>query len=158
MRTSKINKIIALVIIAIVLTLSTVTTILIAEQLASEPVTAVCPSPCCLDIVFALDVSGSMAGTPLNYLKEAMHIFINRTCPDGGFAIGLVAFASEATNLTTYDDLGVLWLVNNDTVKKDLNDTIDGLTAGGTTAMDLGVYSAVRMLQEGILNKTNKSL
>ncbi len=110
----------------------------IAEAL--QPAQPACTSPCGLDIVFVLDVSGSMGGTPLDYLKEGVHSFINATCPDGGWAIGIVAFNDTAYNLTS----GLL-LVNSDAVKKNLNDTVDTLTAGGLTALGYGIGNGTAM-------------
>lgn len=124
-----------------------------------KEITAKCPSPCCLDIAFVLDVSGSMSGTKLDYLKEAMHIFINKTCPDEGFAIGIVTFSTEAYNNTLDEQgYGALWLVDSDTVKKELNDTIDSLTALYETNIGAGIGNGTAMILHGIYNKTGDKL
>ena len=121
-------------------------------------ITAICPSPCCLDIAFVLDASGSMGDTvngltKLDYLKEAMYIFINRTCPDEGFAVGIVVFYDHAENKTLDGiGLGALWLVNGDNVKKSLNDTISGLVASGFTNMGDGISNGTAMILHGIYN------
>lgn len=99
-----------------------------------------CTSECELDVVMVLDVSGSMSGAPLNYLKEGAHVLINDTCPDGAWAMGIVAFNDTARNLT----LGLV-VVDSDLVKKDLNDTIDSLSAGGGTALGYGIGNATAM-------------
>mgnify|MGYP000064707571 CR=1 FL=1 len=158
---------IASIIIVLMLTMLSAN-VLMAANSSVVPVlreiTAKCPSPCCLDIAFALDVSGSMGETvdtltKLDYLKEAMYIFINRTCPDEGFAIGIVIFNTTAMNITTdAQGLGALWLVDSDVAKKDLNDSITPLVADGLTNMGGGISNATAMILHGIYNKTGDKL
>ena len=55
-------------------------------------------NPLPIDVVFVLDISGSMSGEPLAALKEAATLAIDTLPQDT--PIGIVAFSDEATNLT----------------------------------------------------------
>lgn len=108
----------------------------------------VCPSKCKLDIAFALDVSGSMSGQPLDDLKEATTTFINMTCPDCQWSIGLVAFNDTAINLTYLGSPsnGVLYPVCTEENKTTLRNIIYTLNAGGWTNIGDAIYNATAMI------------
>ncbi len=130
------------ILLAILLLVST--TVYVNSQTEQE----VCPSPCKLDIAFALDVSGSMGGLPLEELKNATTLFINMTCPDCNWSIGLVAFNDTANNLTYLGSPsnGVLYPVCSEENKTTLRNIIESLSAGGSTNMGDAIYSATGMI------------
>jgi VWFA-related protein len=81
--------------------------------------------------VLAIDVSGSMIGTPIERAKEAAISFINAIGPNDPVAI--VTFSSTER------------LVQDFTTDKDLlTDVINGLVAGGQTALYDGSVLAVQ--------------
>ncbi len=115
----------------------------------SAQVSEVCPSGCMLDVVLVLDTSGSMDNdsprtpgyTLLDELKNASKTFINMTCTDGQWAIGLVEFNSDASVLSP------LVIIDNITDKNNLNSLIDTLTAGGLTNIGDGISTAINLLK-----------
>ena len=110
----------------------------------TNAVTPACPSKCKLDIAFALDVSGSMSGQPLADLKNATITFINLTCPDCAWSIGLVAFNTSVYNLTFTGtpNNGSLITVCSEDNKTTLRNAVTLLTAGGLTTMGGVMYNA----------------
>ncbi len=108
---------------------------------AQAAVTPQCPSPCPLDIAFVLDTSGSMAGTPLDNLKNAVQTFVNLTCDDGARWIGLVWFNTTSGVLTPS-----LVPVDDPGDRTYLNNLVDSLIAGGLTNMGDGIYNATNLL------------
>ena len=121
------------------------------EAYASEKTSTV-TSTQPLDIVLVLDQSGSMAdsfggwgsGSRRAALQDAAEDFVNSVATNGGenHRIGIVTFDSGARvskDFTYVSDEGV----------KDLNDTIDRLSADGATRVDLGLEKA----KDNLLNK-----
>lgn len=112
-----------------------------AQTATTTTVQPLCPSQCDLDIVFTLDVSGSMAGEPIWELRNATILFINLTCPDCAWSIGIVAFKDYAFNVTQ----GIVEVcTEND--KETLRSAVKTLTASGSTNMGDGIYNATAML------------
>lgn len=93
------------------------------------------------DIVLALDVSGSMNGTPLEETKNAAIEFVN-TVLDDNARIGVVTYDSD---VTTVCDLS--------TRKQYLTDNITALQAGGSTNIDGALQKAEQMLDESNARK-----
>ncbi|MCE4602272.1 MAG: VWA domain-containing protein [Desulfurococcales archaeon] len=123
----------------IILFLATLTPL--AATSSQAAVTPQCPSQCPLDIAFVLDTSGSMAGTRLDNLKDAVQTFVNLTCDDGARWIGLVWFN------TTSDFLTPSLVPVDDPGDRDyLNSLVDTLTAGGLTNMGDGIYNGINLL------------
>ena len=86
------------------------------------------------DVALCLDISGSVAGSPLADLKTASKAFVNVLVNDDG----MVAIA--AFNEVGHD---VISLTDDQT---DLDNAIDGLTAGGTTNPAAGIDIAQEYL------------
>ncbi len=80
-----------------------------------------------LDVVLAIDVSGSMAGNPLSRAKQAATAFVNSLGP--GDQAALFSFASDVRPLSGF---------SNDRAR--LADGINSLQAGGSTVL----YDAVQ--------------
>ncbi|MDJ0866760.1 MAG: VWA domain-containing protein [Myxococcota bacterium] len=108
------------------------------------------------DVVIVLDRSGSMddncpGGTAdpgespcaLNDAREAARTFANLVLDGAGHRIGLVSFASTAT-----DEIGATGLVSADGI--DTNATfqgaLNGISAGGATSIGAGVREALAVL------------
>jgi len=118
--------------------------------ITNTEITPVCPSKCKLDIAFALDVSGSMVSDKLEDLKNATETFINLTCPDCAWSIGIVTFNKTAQNRTYEDNdptKGMLVPVCSEDNKTKLNTVVEGLTAGGSTNIGDGIYNATAMIR-----------
>ncbi|MCJ8013678.1 VWA domain-containing protein [Paenibacillus sp. KQZ6P-2] len=100
--------------------------------------------------VFVTDVSGSMAGEPLNRLKESLlkgQKFLGRDN-----SIGLVSYSSDVT-------------INLPIAKYDTNQqsmfvgAVEGLQPGGGTATFDGIVVAIKMLQDELaVNPSSKPL
>jgi len=132
----------------VVVLIATLLLVSITVYVNSQTVQEVCPSPCKLDIAFALDVSGSMDGQPLEELKNATTLFINMTCPDCKWSIGLVAFNDTAYNLTYIGSPsnGTLFPVCSEEDKTALRNIIYTLNAGGWTNIGDAIYNATAMI------------
>jgi len=86
------------------------------------------------DVVFTLDVSGSMAGDRLSQMKGAAQNAID-ILPEGT-PIGIVSFSDSATLLTD----------GFETDKTELKNIISGLTAGGGTAYSPALSQALSLV------------
>lgn len=86
-----------------------------------------------IDVVFAIDVSGSMSGSRLSTAKTALHTFLNALAENDRAA--LVKFSSYAS---------VLCELTKD--KETVVDSISGLSAYGKTSMYSGLESAISLL------------
>ncbi|HHV28214.1 vWA domain-containing protein [Acetivibrio mesophilus] len=99
--------------------------------------------------VFVADVSGSMAGEPLNRLKQSLISGSQYISSDA--SIGLVSFSTEVN-------------INLPIGKFDLNQrslfvgAVDSLTANGSTAMFDAIIVASRMLREEKAKNPNAKL
>ncbi len=103
---------------------------------------------CLLDISLVLDTSGSMGSpwdgsTRIDVLKAAVKSFIDVQPEDGTRWVGIISFSDTATvahPLIKIDDPGD---------KTSLKTAVDGLSASGSTAMDLGIQAGANMLIPG---------
>lgn len=86
------------------------------------------------DIVLVLDVSGSMAGEPLEATKNAASRFVD-VALDNGAQTALVAYDDEANTLSQFS-----------TSEDSLRNAIGQLDDGGGTDMESGLASAQSML------------
>ncbi|MWV40752.1 VWA domain-containing protein [Natrialba sp. INN-245] len=87
-----------------------------------------------IDVVFVVDESGSMSGSPIQYAREAAKRFVGAL--DDGEQAGLVGYASSASidrSLTTDHD--------------DLNASIETLSAGGGTHTEAGLREGLDELE-----------
>ena len=97
------------------------------------------------NIYLVADVSGSMEGTKLQDAKEALRIFLDQVQGDEE-RIGLISFASTAAEVAPLTPLGQ--------GRERLQAAIDGLVAGGNTALLDSVDLALIKLQD--LNDTER--
>lgn len=93
------------------------------------------------DIVLALDVSGSMNGTPMEETRRASVNFVE-TILGKGANIGVVTYATEASKRAALS-----------TDKKRLENVIGSLESGGETNMESGLEKARSMLNAGNAKK-----
>jgi Mg-chelatase subunit ChlD len=94
-----------------------------------------------LDVALVIDRSGSMIGTPLADVKTASKAFINNLVSNS--QVGVVSYSTTSTV-----DIG-LTLLNSLDNKIPVRSAIDGLSAGGMTAMGEGMADANTMLYNG---------
>lgn len=94
-----------------------------------------------LDVALVLDRSGSMGGQPLTDLKTASKAFINNLVSNS--QVGVVSYST-----TSQVDIGLTPLNSSDN-KIPVRSAIDGLLAGGMTAMGEGMAQANTMLING---------
>lgn len=94
-----------------------------------------------LDVALVLDRSGSMSGQPLADVQTASKAFINNLVSNS--QVGVVSYST-----TSGVDIG-LTLLNSLDNKKPIRNAIDGLSAGGMTAMGEGMADANTMLVNG---------
>jgi len=87
-----------------------------------------------MDVVLALDVSGSMSGGPLNEVKDATHRFLDAVNLETN-RVGVVGFGSDAR---------IVCALSSDHSKLDR--LVDGMSTRGTTNMADGIRSADRLL------------
>lgn len=93
------------------------------------------------DIVLALDVSGSMCGTPLEETKKAATSFVD-TILGKDANIGLVTYESMANCVSDFS-----------ANKEALQSTITSLYDGGGTNIEAGLMEAQSMLNSGNVKK-----
>lgn len=91
------------------------------------------------NVFLVADTSGSMEGQKLEAAKAAMQDFLSQIKGEQE-RVGLVEFSSYVNNIDPLQELGVN--------RRQLQDTIDGLEAGGNTALLDGVRAAYVRLQE----------
>ena len=91
------------------------------------------------NIVIVADVSGSMEGDKLTRAKEALGSFIKQA-PSDEERIGLVTFSSDYQEAVALDRLGAN--------RGELLRRIDGLAAGGNTALYYATWRAHRLLAQ----------
>lgn len=93
------------------------------------------------DIVLVLDVSGSMAGSPMDETKKASTKFID-TILDEDASIGLVTYADSASMLSDFS-----------VDKKYLTDAVTNISDGGGTNIESGLAQAKSMLDSSNAKK-----
>lgn len=86
------------------------------------------------DIVLALDVSGSMAGTPMEETKKAATNFIEAVLEEDA-SIGIVTYDNSASRVSDFS-------VNKDSLKS----VVSGIHDGGGTNIEAGLAEAHAML------------
>ncbi|HYM15449.1 MAG TPA: VWA domain-containing protein [Dehalococcoidia bacterium] len=84
-----------------------------------------------LDVLFLMDVSGSMQGAPIARAKEAATAFVNRLAP--GDRVAVMAFSDDVRLLQDYTPDRALAIT-----------AINGLTAAGNTALYRATDEAAR--------------
>lgn len=93
------------------------------------------------DIVLVLDVSGSMAGSPMDETKKASTKFID-TILDEDASIGLVTYDDSASMLSDFS-----------VDKKYLTDAVTNISDGGGTNIESGLAQAKSMLDSSNAKK-----
>lgn len=93
------------------------------------------------DIVLVLDVSGSMAGTPLEETKKASTNFINTILKENA-SIGIVTYDSNAQVLSDFS-----------MDETHLTDIVSGIRAVGSTNIEDGLAKAHELLQNSNAQK-----
>ncbi len=93
------------------------------------------------DIALVLDVSGSMAGTPMEETKKASHNFIKTILKEDA-SIGVITYDSSSMCLSDF-------CMN----EGYLNNTIQNISAGGGTNMEAGLAQAYSMLEDSKAKK-----
>lgn len=93
------------------------------------------------DIALVLDVSGSMAGTPMDETKKASDKFVNTILKEDA-SIGMVTYDSSSMRLSDF-------CMN----ERYLNNIIQNLNSGGGTNMEAGLTQAYEMLQDSSAKK-----
>ena len=93
------------------------------------------------DIVLVLDVSGSMAGSPMDETKKASTKFID-TILDEDASIGLVTYDDSASMLSDFS-----------VDKKYLTDAVTNISDGGGTNIESGLAEAKSMLDSSNAKK-----
>jgi Ca-activated chloride channel family protein len=91
------------------------------------------------NVYLVVDTSGSMEGDKLEAARAALWEFLGQIKGDQE-QVGLVEFSSFVNNIDPLQELG--------TSRRDLEVTIDGLVAGGDTALLDGVRAAYVRLQD----------
>jgi Ca-activated chloride channel family protein len=100
-----------------------------------------------LHLVVALDVSGSMAGAPLDAVKQGLQQMLDHLQP--GDHLSLVTFADDVKTLLEYQPVG------NASIEK----AILGLQAGNQTDLYGGVFTAYQVAnQHALKNQQNRVL
>ena len=90
-----------------------------------------------LNLAVVLDKSGSMTGAKLEKTKQAARQLVDRLTPDDVFS--LVIFSDEAQVLVPAQKVED---------KEALKEKIEGIEAGGSTALYSGVRTGARQIQE----------
>jgi len=91
------------------------------------------------NVVLVVDTSGSMRGEKLNNAQAALRTFLKQI-PSGQEQVGLVEFNSDVVNVIEPDTLAMN--------RPILNRAVDGLNAGGNTALLDAVSTAYERLQQ----------
>jgi Ca-activated chloride channel family protein len=91
------------------------------------------------NVFLVADTSGSMSGDKLAAAREAMNVFVDQIKGDAE-RVGLVAFSSQVNNI-----IPLAPLISN---RVALNNEIQGLVAGGDTALLDAVWAAYTRLQD----------
>ena len=95
-----------------------------------------------LNLAVVLDKSGSMTGAKLEKTKQAALQLVDRLAPNDVFS--LVIFSDEARGLVPAQKVED---------KEALKENIEGIEAGGSTALYAGVKTGARQLQEYFSSK-----
>jgi Ca-activated chloride channel family protein len=95
-----------------------------------------------LNLAVVLDKSGSMTGAKLEKTKQAASQLVDRLAPDDVFS--LVIFSDEARVLVPAQKVED---------KEALKEKIEGIEAGGSTALYAGVKTGARQIQEYFSSK-----
>ena len=91
-----------------------------------------------LNLCFVLDRSGSMMGTPLKTVKQAAHRIVDRLTPRD--RISIISFDHKAEVLVPTQQA-----IDIEGIKR----RIDGLRAGGGTAIDVAIKAGIEQLAAG---------
>jgi len=91
------------------------------------------------NVYLVVDTSGSMRGEKLAQAQEALHVFLDQIQGDME-RVGMIQFSSGVYNVIYLDELG-----HN---RAALESAVDGLVAGGDTALLDAVYEAFTRLQD----------
>ena len=97
------------------------------------------------EIIFVVDVSGSMSGVPLSMCQDAMEHALKALRPVDTFNV--ITFAGRTGQLFTKPSPA------NDTQIQAAMAFVRGLKAGGSTQMHLGVQAALRPGEEPMRNR-----
>jgi len=100
-----------------------------------------------IDIDLTLDVSGSMSGQPIEDLKNASKAFV-RAITDFSDNLGIATSIGITSFCTTPSDIYPITAITASNVN-DVISVIDGLSAGGTTAM----YDACLVTRDKLVAK-----
>ena len=92
-----------------------------------------------LSVVFALDVSGSMSGPPLEHVQGSVEALLDLL--DADDRVGVVAFADDAAEIAALQSLDGPW-------KNVVKGRVRRLAAGGSTNMSAGLDKAKELLGE----------
>ena len=104
----------------------------------NSKVNPVAPTKCGLNVALVLDVSGSVSGS-LPALKTAATTFTNALVGTPS-NLALFTFAANAPANTTNNQNRPLTAVSTQAGANQVNTWINGLTAGGTTNWDRGIF------------------
>ncbi len=98
------------------------------------------------NFVFLIDVSGSMAGR-IELVKSSFKLLVNNLRPVDNVAI--VVYASE---------VGIKLPATSGSDRQTINDAIDALRAGGSTAGGAGIQTAYRVARENFIEGGNNRI
>lgn len=98
------------------------------------------------NFVFLIDVSGSMAGR-IELVKSSFKLLVNNLRPVDKVAI--VVYASE---------VGIKLPATSGSDRQTINDAIDALRAGGSTAGGAGIQTAYRVARENFIEGGNNRI
>lgn len=98
------------------------------------------------NFVFLIDVSGSMSGR-IELVKSSFKLLVNNLRPVDKVAI--VVYASE---------VGIKLPATSGSDKQTINDAIDALRAGGSTAGGAGIQTAYRVARENFIEGGNNRI
>lgn len=112
---------------------STCTTVVVGMNTSIDPLLLERPP---LNLALAIDVSGSMEGEPMQYVREGLHRMLDSLDPQD--RVSIIAFSDQAQTRA-------LRLEGDD---PSLAAAIDGLQAGGATNIYDGLRSAFEVVEE----------